>query len=153
MKKLQIKNYEDKYHKQFKEISLDWLHAHNLHEKADDDLLDNPQKYLNNGAFIFLAHYNNEVVGTVSLGLIDDTTFEIMKLGVVDVYKGLGIGMELMQFCIDLCIEKEIKLITLETSSKLKRAIKLYEKLGFIHVEIKDSYYETADVKMELKLR
>jgi ribosomal protein S18 acetylase RimI-like enzyme len=153
MKKLQIKNYEDKYHKQFKKISLDWLNAYNLHEKADDDLLDNPQKYLDNGSFIFLAHYNDEVVGTVSLGPIDDTTFEIMKLGVVDAYKGLGIGRKLMQVCIDVCIEKEVKLISLETTSKLESAIKLYEKFGFVHVEITDSCYETADVKMELKLR
>ncbi|MGK0326316.1 MAG: ribosomal protein S18 acetylase RimI-like enzyme [Polaribacter sp.] len=58
-----------------------------------------------------------------------------------------------METYINLCIEKEIKLITLETSSKLKSAIKLYEKLEFIHVEIKDSYYESADVKMELKLK
>jgi ribosomal protein S18 acetylase RimI-like enzyme len=153
MKKLQIKKYEDKYHKQFKKISLDWLYAFNLYEKADDDLLDNPNKYLEKGSSIFLAHFNDEVIGTVSICPISTSVYEIMKLGVVDAYKGLGVGKKLMETCINLCIEKEIKLITLETSSKLKSAIKLYEKLGFIHVEIKDSYYESADVKMELKLK
>tara|TARA_B110000046_G_scaffold185756_1_gene229088 strand:- start:3273 stop:3734 length:462 start_codon:yes stop_codon:yes gene_type:complete len=153
MKKLQIKKYEDKYHKQFKKISLDWLHTFNLYEKADDDLLDNPNKYLEKGSSIFLAHFNDKVVGTVSICPISTSVYEIMKLGVVDAYKGLGVGRKLMETCINLCIEKEIKLITLETSSKLKSAIKLYEKLGFIHVEIKDSYYESADVKMELKLK
>ena len=153
MKKLQIKKYEDKYHKQFKKISLGWLHAFNLYEKADDDLLDNPNKYLEKGSSIFLAHFNDKVVGTVSICLINTSVYEIMKLGVVDAYKGLGVGKKLMETCINLCIEKEIKLITLETSSKLKSAIKLYEKLEFIHVEIKDSCYESADVKMELKLK
>jgi len=153
MKEVQIKAYEHKYHQQFKDISLDWLHAHDLYEKADDALLDHPQKYLENGSFIFLAHYKDEIVGTVSLSPLEKNTFEIMKLGVIDGYKGLGIGRKLMQICIDVCIEKEVRLITLDTSSKLQNAIKLYEKLGFVHVEITDSYYESADVKMELKLR
>jgi ribosomal protein S18 acetylase RimI-like enzyme len=58
-----------------------------------------------------------------------------------------------MQVCIALCREKKAHLITLETSSKLKNAIQLYKKLGFLHVEITDSYYESADVKMELNLK
>ena len=153
MKEVQIKAYEDKFHQQFKDISLDWLHANDLYEIGDDALLDNPEKYIENGSYIFLAHYNNEIVGTVSLSPLENNTFEIMKLGVIDTYKGLGIGTKLMQLCIDICIERKVQLITLETSSKLQNAIKLYEKFGFVHVEISDSYYESADVKMELKLR
>jgi ribosomal protein S18 acetylase RimI-like enzyme len=76
-----------------------------------------------------------------------------MKLGVIDAYKRLGIGRKLMQICIDICQEKDVKLITLDTSSKLVNAIKLYEEFGFVHTEITVSYYESADVKMELKLR
>ena len=153
MKELQIKAFDDKYHQQFREISLDWLQSNGLYEKADDDLLDNPQKYLENGSFIFLAHYNNEIVGTVTLSPLENNTFEIMKLGVIDAYKRLGIGRKLLQICIDICHEKDVKLITLDTSSKLVNAIKLYEEFGFVHAEITTSYYESADVKMELKLR
>ena len=153
MKELQIKAFEDKYHQQFREISLDWLQSSGLYEKADDDLLDNPQKYLENGSFIFLAHYNDEIVGTVTLSPLENNTFEIMKLGVIDAYKRLGIGRKLLQICIDICHEKDVKLITLDTSSKLVNAIKLYEEFGFVHTEITVSYYESADVKMELKLR
>jgi putative acetyltransferase len=153
MKALEIKKYEAIYHQQFKEISLNWLQAYDLYETADDDLLDNPQKYLDKGGRIFLAHCNNEIVGTVSLIPVNNEEFEIMKLGVVDAYKRLGIGRKLMQLCIDICQEKKVKLITLETSSKLKSAIKMYLKFGFVHVEITASCYETADVKMELKLK
>ena len=153
MKELQIKAFEDKYHQQFREISLDWLQSNGLYEKADDDLLDNPQKYLENGSFIFLANYNDEIVGTVTLSPLENNTFEIMKLGVIDAYKRLGIGRKLLQICIDICHEKDVKLITLDTSSKLVNAIKLYEEFGFVRTEITGSYYESADVKMELKLR
>lgn len=153
MKELLIKSYEDRYHQQFKEISLDWLHKHHLYEKADDDLLDNPKKYLDKGSFIFLAHFDDQVVGTISLIPVNKDSYEILKLGVVDGYKGLGIGKQLMQKCIDICIMKNVKTITLESSSKLESALKLYEKLGFKHVEIVDAHFESADVKMELKLR
>jgi ribosomal protein S18 acetylase RimI-like enzyme len=153
MKEVQIKKYEDIYHQQFKDISLKWLHAYNLYEKADDALLDNPKRYLDKGGRIFLAHCNNEIVGTVSLIPVSNEEFEIMKLGVVDDYKGLGIGRKLMQLCIAICLEEKVKLITLETSSKLKSAIKMYLKFGFVHVERIASCYESADVKMELKLK
>jgi ribosomal protein S18 acetylase RimI-like enzyme len=153
MKEVQIKAFEDKYHPQFREISLDWLQSNGLYEKADDDLLDNPQKYLEHGSFIFLAHYYDEIVGTVTLSPLENNTFEIMKLGVIAAYKRLGIGRKLLQTCMDICYKKEGKLITLETSSKLVNAIKLYEKFGFLHTEISASYYESAVVKMELKLR
>ena len=92
-------------------------------------------------------------MGTVTLSPLENNTFEIMKLGVIDAYKRLGIGRKLMQICIDICQKKDVKLITLDTSSKLVNAINLYEKLGFVHAEITTSYYESADVKMELKLR
>ena len=152
MKDFQIKRYEDRYHQEFKEISLEWLYRYDLYEKADDELLDNPNKYLKNGGLIFLAHANNEIAGTVCLNPVNKNTFELLKLGVRDNYKGLGIGRELIQICIDICLEKKIETVTLETSSKLLDAIKLYKKIGFSQVEIKDSYYESADVKMELKL-
>jgi len=152
MKDFQIKEYEDRYHQEFKEISLEWLYKYDLYEKADDDLLDNPNKYLKNGGLFFLAHANNEIAGTVCLNPVNKNTFELLKLGVRENYKGLGIGRELIQICIYICLEKKIETVILETSSKLVDAIKLYEKIGFSQVEIKDSYYESADVKMELKI-
>ena len=111
MKAVEIKKYDAMYHQQFKEISLSWLHAYDLYEAADDDLLDNPQKYLEKGGRIFLAHCNNEIVGTVSLIPLGNKEFEIMKLGVLNDYKGLGIGRKLMQLCIDICQEEKVKLI------------------------------------------
>ena len=152
MKELQIKAYEDKYHKQFRDISLDWLLKYDLYEEPDGSLLDHPREYLDRGASILLAHFKDEIVGTVCVNPISGSACEILKLGVVDTYKGLGIGEKLMRLCIETCQEKEVKLITLETNSLLESAIRLYEKLGFVHVELKDSCYASADVKMELKL-
>jgi ribosomal protein S18 acetylase RimI-like enzyme len=153
MEGVTIKKYQHKYHQEFKEISLDWLKKYSLYEEADNDLLDHPLEYIKNGSTIFLAHYKEKVVGTISLVPIDNDNYEILKLGVVDGHKGLGIGKKLLQICIDISIEKGIKRITLESSSKLESALKLYLKLGFKHIEVVNTHFETADVKMELKLR
>ena len=126
---------------------------YDLYEESDGSLLDHPRAYLDRGASIFLAHLNDEIVGTVSINPISSSVCEILKLGVVDTYKGLGIGEKLMRLCIETCQEKEVELITLETNSKLESAIRLYQKLGFVRVELKDSLYASADVKMELRLR
>lgn len=153
MKDLEIKNYEAKYQKDFKEINLHWLIKFELYEKADDALLDNPSTFIKNGATILLAHLDNRVVGTICINPIDKKSNEILKFAVVDGYKGLGIGKKLMNYCIDLCKKNKAEKIILESSSKLQNALKMYEKFGFQHIEIKDTHFVTADIKMELKLR
>tara|TARA_R110001606_G_scaffold367903_1_gene523600 strand:- start:47 stop:508 length:462 start_codon:yes stop_codon:yes gene_type:complete len=153
MKNLEIKIYENKYHKQFKEINLNWLNEFELYEKADDALLDNPNLFIEKGATIFLAHLNTKIIGTICLNPVNKTSNEILKFAVKDGFKGLGVGKILMQTCIDLCKKNNIETIILESSSKLQIALKMYEKFGFEHTEIKDTHFATADIKMELKLK
>ncbi|MFY9242598.1 MAG: GNAT family N-acetyltransferase [Polaribacter sp.] len=152
MEDLEIIAYEDKHQKQFKNINLDWLQKFELYEKADDELLDNPNVYIDNGATILLAQINNTIIGTICLNPINKTSYEILKFAVVDGYKGLGIGRKLMQICIDACKEKGVETIILESSSKLQNALIMYKKFGFQHIEIKDTHFITAYIKMELKL-
>lgn len=153
MTNVELIPYEDKYQKEFKEINLHWLHKFKLYEKADDALLDSPENYINNGATIILAALNSKIVGTICLNPVDKTTKEILKFAVLEGHKGLGIGRMLMDYSIDICKRNKIESIILESSSKLKNALKMYEKYGFQHLEIKDTHFVTADIKMELKLR
>lgn len=153
MESLKVKKYDSKYHREFKEINLHWLKKFELYEKADDKLLDNPEEFIKNGATIFLAHLDDNIVGTICLNPINNTTYEILKFAVIDRYKGVGIGSKLMQIGIDLCKQKNIETIVLESSSKLQNALKLYEKLGFEHIDVKETHFITADIKMELKLK
>ena len=56
--------------------------------------------------------------------------------------------------------KENISLLVTEWSSRYKitpnsvcfNALNLYEKYGFQHIEIKDTHFVTADIKMELKL-
>mgnify|MGYP000333135290 CR=1 FL=1 len=153
MSDLEIKKYDHKYHKQFKDINLHWLHKFELYEKADDALLEHPEVFIKNGATIFLAHLDQEIVGTICINPFNTTTAEILKFAVLEGYKGLGIGKKLLNYSIELCKQNKVETIVLESSSKLQNALKMYEKFGFQHLEIKDTHFVTADIKMELKLK
>ena len=154
MKSLTIIPYEDKYHKDLKKISLDWLNHYDLYEEIDGVMLDNPRKYiLDNGGCILMANYDNKIVGTVTLNKVNKNVFELMKLGVVKEYQGLGIGKELVSFCINYCKDRGIEKITVETNTKLYKAMKLYKKFDFLEVPLDDMNFDLSNFKMELILR
>lgn len=153
MKKLKIIPYKQQYHQEYKMLSLEWLEKFNLYEDADKPMLDNPQKIvLDKGGFIFLAQYDRNIVGTITLKKLDAFNFELLKLGVNSNYQGLGIGKKLVTYCIDFCKKQLAEKIILETNLKLESAIDLYKKLGFKEVTLTDVNYELSDLKMELHL-
>jgi putative acetyltransferase len=153
MTELKIFPYESKYHEDFVNISLEWLKKYNLYEESDIPILENPKDViLNNGGYILLAAYKNKIVGTVTLKKVDEVTFELLKLGVINAYQGKGIGAELMSYSIQLSKNIGAEKIILETNTKLETAIALYKKFNFKEIPLADMTYEMANFKMELSL-
>ena len=153
MTELKIFPYESKYHEDFVNISLEWLKKYNLYEESDIPILENPKDViLNNGGYIILAAYKYKIVGTVTLKKVDEVTFELLKLGVINVYQGKGIGAELMSYSIQLSKNIGAEKIILETNTKLETAIALYKKFNFKEIPLADMTYEMANFKMELSL-
>ena len=153
MNELKIFPYKSKYHTDFVNISLEWLKKYGLYEDSDKPILESPKAIIiKNGGHILLAEYNNKIVGTVTLKKINEFTFELLKLGVIDAYQGIGIGTELMLYCIELSKNIGAKKIILETNSKLESAVALYKKFNFKEIPISDMTYDMADFKMELSL-
>jgi N-acetylglutamate synthase-like GNAT family acetyltransferase len=113
-------------------------------------MLSDPQgEILDKGGMIFYAKYNDKIVGTVSLLKIDETTFELSKMAVTDGVQGLGIGQKLLEHCLLIAKQKEMKKLILYSNRKLLPAIYLYEKFGFEEVPLESGNYERADIKME----
>ncbi len=153
MKKIRIIPYEKQYHEIYRKLSLEWLEKFNLYEDVDTPMLENPkEEILDKGGHIFLALYDNIVVGTVALKKVNEYHVEILKLGVNSEYQGLGLGRKLMDHCIEICKKMRMEKIILETNIKLKSAIALYKKLGFKEIIFENAKYEMADFKMELDL-
>jgi N-acetylglutamate synthase-like GNAT family acetyltransferase len=133
-----------------KDLNLEWLQKYFKVEPKDEIVLSDPKKeIIDKGGMIFYAKYYDEIIGTVSLIKIDNSCFELSKMAVTDGLQGLGVGKKLILHCFAIAKEKEIEKIILYSNRKLKSAIHLYEKFGFIEIPLESGIYERADIKME----
>jgi len=135
-------------------LNLEWLKKHFRVESKDEIVLSDPQgQIIDKGGMIFYAKYKDEIVGTVSLIKIDNTTFELSKMAVTDSVQGLGIGKKLILHCFAVAEAKGMEKLILYSNRKLLSAIHLYEKFGFVEVPLEVGVYERADIKMQRIIR
>jgi len=73
-------------------------------------------------------------------------------MAVTQAFRGKGISKLLIEKCLEKARQFQAKKVTLFSNHQLLTALHLYEQYGFRHVEVKDSPFETADVRMELVL-
>lgn len=87
---------------------------------------------------------DNHIVGYVDWWI----TYEQAQLANIAVkvdHRKLGIGQTLLQYVIDDAIMHECENISLEVRVSNQQAIQLYEKNGFINVNIRKSYYDDGE--------
>jgi len=148
-----ISNYKAKYQPGFKRLNLYWLDKYNLTERHDLDILDDPEgKVIAGGGCIFLALDGEQVVGTAGLAKEQEGVFELVKMAVDPRLHGQGIGIMMLDRCIEEAIRFKAGKIFLFSNSQLITALKMYEKYGFRNVAVTNSPMLTADIKMELTL-
>jgi putative acetyltransferase len=153
MSEIAIVLYEDRHHEDFRQLNLEWLDKYNLTESHDLMILDNPRGVvLDGGGIIYLAKSGHEIVGSIGLLKTGEGTYELIKMSVTEKFQGKGISKMLMDKCLETAKDWKAEKIGLYSNSRLQRAIKMYEKYGFMHVPVVDSPLATADVRMELTL-
>jgi len=149
---IEIIEYDKRYHTDFKRMNLDYLDKYNLTESHDMIILDNPEEVvIKSGGFIWLAKAGDEIVGTVGIMPEGHGIFELIKMCVAESWRGKGISKLLMETCLQKVKELRGEKLILFSNHQLQTALKLYTKYGFKNVEVTDSPFETADVKMELE--
>jgi GNAT superfamily N-acetyltransferase len=149
---IEIIDYDAKYHQDFKRMNLEYLDKYNLTESHDMIILDNPEEYvIGRNGFLWLAKAGEEIVGTVGIMPEGHGIFELIKMCVAESWRGKGISKLLMEICLKKVKELGGQKLILFSNHQLQTALKLYEKYGFKNVEVTDSPFETADVKMELE--
>jgi len=151
---VEIIQFEDKYSKDFYDLNIEWLKTYFYVEPFDEEVLRKPKQYIiEKGGHIFFAKLNEDIVGTVALMPIGEQLLELTKMAVSPKHRGLKIGQNLMQYCIDFAKEKQLPILVLYSNRKLENAIYIYRKYGFIEVPLEpNSPYKRSDIKMELKL-
>ena len=82
----------------------------------------------------FIAELDGEIVGGAGIYPTDglgDKTCELVKMYLLPIARGKGIGRELMNKCIDFAQVSGYEQIYLETMPELSKAVHLYETMGF----------------------
>jgi ribosomal protein S18 acetylase RimI-like enzyme len=147
---IEIIPFSLEYASEIKILNIEWLEKYFEVEESDKKMLSNPQEcIIDKGGKIFYAKYKNQIVGTVTLLKIDDYTFELSKMAVTEKVQGLGIGKTMIEYCIDFSKENKIKKLILFSNTILVPAIKMYQKYGFISVNLDSSIYKRSNIKME----
>ncbi len=65
----------------------------------------------------------------------------IINLAVAPDFRKRGLGLEMMEYCLEFARKKGAALATLEVRESNEAAKRLYEKCGFIIVAIRKKYY------------
>ncbi|WP_299052964.1 GNAT family N-acetyltransferase [uncultured Polaribacter sp.] len=153
LKNLKIIPYQPNLAKDFYNLNVEWLKKYFYVEPYDEKVLSNPQKYIiDEGGYIFYATYNDEIIG-VAAYINQKSYFELSKMAISPKYRGLKIGLFLINFCVQFAKNKEWESITLYSNTKLVPAINLYKKIGFKEVPLEqEAHYKRSDIKMILNL-
>jgi DNA-binding MarR family transcriptional regulator/N-acetylglutamate synthase-like GNAT family acetyltransferase len=158
MKEILIVPYNKKYKNDFTRLNYEWLDKYFKTEKTeaeDKRLLGNPEKeIIKKGGEIFFAILDGVVVGTCAVIKVDDSVYELAKMGVTEKVQGKQVGKKLALTVIGYAVEKGASKLQLSTSTKLNAARNLYRSLGFKEVKAKqDNRYKRELILMELDLQ
>ena len=150
---IEVIEYEDQYALDFKTINLEWLDKYNLLEPPDLLMLNEPKaRIIEPGGAVYLARVESEIIGSAALINEHDGIYELAKMTVVPAWRGKGISKLLLEKCLEKARALQAKKIILFSNNQLGAALQLYTRYGFVNVEVTDSPFLTADIKMELHL-
>ena len=148
---IRIMDYTPEHQPYFESFNRIWIEELFEMEPVDEWVLRNPeQAILQPGGAILMAEYNGVIAGTVGLRKVDDSTWEFTKMAVDRNFRRLGIAEALSFASFKKAKQLGANLVILYSNTKNAGAIKLYEKIGFKHVEVETGIYKRANVKMEI---
>lgn len=136
----------------FAALNREWIERLFALEPADLKVLLDPQAAIvAPGGQIFFALDGDTPVGTAAAVPAPPRRYELAKMAVAPSYQGHGLGKRLGQTVITWAQDQGAEAVFLLTNSRLGGAIRLYERLGFVHRPLPDhTEYARADVYMEL---
>ncbi len=147
---VRVVDYEPKWRDDFARLNLEWIERWFEVEKADEEILGDPETHVlkGGGEILMAVDDHHQAVGTVALKHHGDGVYELSKMAVEPNHRGEGIGRLLIEAALERYQSLDGTLLFLESHSKLETALKLYETSGFQHRPAPPSPYARADVYM-----
>ena len=149
MDEIRIVPFAPEFRQAFKELNEAWIKKYFEIEEEDTLTLQQPEKIINQGGFIFIALKENVPVGVCALKKISSTDYEFSKMAVAEHAQGLGIGRKLAEAAISKAREVRAKRIYLEGNTRLEASIHLYKKVGFKEIHGQQSRFKRVNIIME----
>jgi len=113
---------------------------------AEEELLvlypDEPASPVDPQAGFVVAYELEQPVGCGALAAHDDLTVEIKRMYVVAAHRRTGVARRIMAGLIERAADGGFKTVILETGTRQKAAIALYEGLGFERTEPYGEYVD-----------
>lgn len=153
MQSIEIIPFSPELQPYFESINKAWVTRFFALEQFDMDQLERPEEtILAKGGVILFARFGNEIVGTVGLIPKDESTCEMIKMGVEPSFQGKGVGSALGAAILEEGRKLGFSKMALYSNTKLRPALHLYQKLGFQEVKAACGAYGRCDIKMEILL-
>jgi len=153
MSEMRIVAYRPEHQPYFESFNRQWIEELFEIEPVDEWVLTNPeQAILQPGGAILMAEFNGVPAGTAGLRRVDSFTYEFTKMAVDKKYRRLGIAEAISYASFKKAKELGAKQVILYSNKKNAGAIKLYEKIGFVHAAVEQGVYKRANVKMVINI-
>lgn len=99
----------------------------------------------NNPETFLVAEYEGVIIGYVMAYLKPDLEGHVMSIAVHPNYRGNGIGSTLLSEVINRLFNRGAKYVGLEVRVSNERAIRLYERFGFVKARRIKGYYSNGE--------
>lgn len=134
MKKIQIVKFNPIYSKKIYSFVMD-IKVNELGWKNDaTDLLSIEKIYLSGNGNFWVALDSDKVIGTIALEDMKEKQGYLQRMYLAKKYRGTGLATELLNNLLKFARARGFKEIYLGTTNVAKRAIRFYEKNGFIRI-------------------
>lgn len=97
-------------------------------------------RYLN-ASKIYIASFEDDVIGVYVLYPLDALTLEIKNIAVAEEFQGKGVGTLLLEDASQVANKKGVKKLTIGTSNASTAQLHLYQKNGFEINDIKYNFF------------
>lgn len=146
-------DYRPEHQVYFEKFNRVWIEELFEMEPVDEWVLTNPDKaILEGGGAILMAEYDGMIAGTVGLRKVDEYSYEFTKMAVDERFRRKGIAETISYASFRKAKALGAKRVILYSNTKNAGAIRLYEKIGFRHVQVENDVYKRANVKMVIDI-
>lgn len=142
--------YDPNYKDKFIEYNKDWIVDHfGTLEREDEETFGNIDKDIENGAMIYFAIENDEVLAVCMTKPVQNGTWEICKLASNKHRSHKGCGSAVFEASMKWAEQHGAKRLFILSNSSLKAAVHIYEKFGFREIKLDDYGYIRGNIAFE----